>query len=358
MLTQFYRPTRFKDVIGQAEAVAVMKAVASRPETAPRAFIFQGERGLGKTSMSRVFARALLCTNKQYGDACLACESCIGFSDMGTSYQEYDSTQVGNVQFMRNLKDRLYYVENAESYTVVVFDEIHTATVQAQNALLKLLEEGPRDTFFLMATTDVDKVIGTIRGRCVELSFVPVTDSEMRMHLESICKKENLDPNRDVIQSIVSFSFGHVRDALMKLDLYKQVGDPAEFLKLVNMPEKDIIELFLAISQQDKERFMHFMGSLLASPLAYLRKSFELFILNALRHYSGCQIASFPDKYEEVKMAFGQTLFELLNILSRDWVYNCFRSDLSFQSFLWYLYNAFTKTKKQEAPKMDLRYQK
>ena len=358
MLTQSHRPLRFKDIIGQSSPVAVMESVVLSPGQSPRTFIFQGERGLGKTSLSRVFARALLCERKQMGDACLACESCLTFSDYGSGYQEYDSTQVGNVQFIRGLKERLYHVESAHLYSVVVFDECQSASPQAQNALLKLLEEGPRSIFFILATTEVEKIIPTIRSRCVELSFSTVSDKELKEYLEMVCEKEKIKDNKEVINSLVSFSFGHVRDALMQLDLYKQLGNKDKFLSLLRLPEKAIIDLFLAIKKQDKESFVNSMNNLLASPLAYLRKSFELFVLNSARTFSGHLVVSFPDKYVEINAVYGQQIFDVLHTLSQDWAYNCFKSDLSFQALLWYFYSALVKSKKRDEFEVSSRFRK
>lgn len=358
MLTHDYRPVRFEDIIGQPSPVKLMQSVVLSPAQSPRTYIFQGERGLGKTSLSRVFARALLCENRQNGDSCLSCESCLTFSDYGSGYQEYDSTQVGNVQFVRGLKDRLYYVENSRPYLVVVFDEVQAASPQAQNALLKLLEEGPKRIFFVLCTTDSDKIIDTIKSRCVSLSFSRVLDNDLSMFLHKVCEKEKIPDADEIVEKLVSFSFGHVRDALMQLDLYKQLGDKEKFLKLLHLPEKEIIDLFISIKKQDKDAFTNSMNNLLASPLAYLRKSFELFVLNAARTFSGHPVVAFSELYAEINLIYGQQIFEVLHILSQDWVYNCFKSDLSFQAFLWYLYTALTKGKKREESEVSARFRK
>lgn len=359
MFTQEYRPARFKDVIGQAEAVATMKAVVKNPETAPRSYIFQGERGLGKTTLSRVFSRALLCENPQDGDACLACPTCLSFADYGTSFQEYDATQVGKADFMRSVTNHLFYSSTgAEGYRVVVFDEIQAASPQAQAALLKILEEGPRDTFFLMATTDIDDVIPTVQSRSVQLAFFPLLDVEMKSFLIKVCERENMEPVSEVLDRIVSFSFGHVRDAMMKLDLYKLIGSPEEFVKLIYVPEKEIIEMFLAIKRQDRPAFLATVRVLASSPLAYLRKTFELFLLNSLRVFSGELVAAFPAEYAEFIKLYGAKAFEILALMSKDWVYNCFKSDLAFQALVWYLYNTLGQAEKTPAEGLASRFKK
>lgn len=330
-------------MVGQREPVSVMRAVAANPDTAPRCYIFQGQRGLGKTSLCRVFARALACKSPIDSDACLACEACIGFADFTPAYQEYDSTQVGNVAFMRTLKEHLYYTKAETGMRVIVFDETHAASQQAQSALLKLLEEGPKDTFFIMATTDVDKVLPTIRSRSVELSFSPVSDAELKSLIERIIAAEKLAVPVQVVEAIVAYSFGFMRDAVMRLDLYAQIKNPDEFMGVVRVPEKDVLDLFIAIKEQNKEEFVKALASLTTFPLVYLRKSFEMFVLNSLKHFSGVEVVTFPERYAKVVTLYDSQLFTLLGVMSKDWVINCFKSDLAFQSLAWYFYNLLSK---------------
>lgn len=358
MFTQTHRPRRFSEVIGQKETVAVMRAVVNDPETSPRVYVFQGGMGRGKTSIARVFARALHCENPQHGDACLACESCKSFSDFTPNYQEYDSTQVGNVSFFRQLKDHLNYATTSDGFRVIVFDEIHAAGAVAQNALLKLLEEGPRDTFFILCTTDVDKIISTIRSRSIEMTFTPVADNEIKTLLERICISEGISKNNEVIERIVAFSFGHVRDAVMKLDLYKQVGNDEEFLKLLHLPEATIIRLFLTIKDGAKEEFIGCIESLSGTPLAYLKKSFDICILNSLKVFSGVPVTAFSDGYAELNKLYGTSIFNVLALMSKDWVANCFTSDLQFQALMWYMFYALGKTSSTPVAEAPSRYQK
>ena len=124
MLTQKYRPKRFADVVGQQEAIKVLQSVVQSPEVAPRSYILYGVRGSGKTTCAKCFSRALVCQSSG-NDACLICSNCKAYSDFSEASQQYDSTQVGNVAFMRQLKEHLYYsaVSPTIKYRVIVFDE-------------------------------------------------------------------------------------------------------------------------------------------------------------------------------------------------------------------------------------------
>ena len=288
----------------------------------------------------------LACQNLQQGDACLSCESCRGFSEFTPAYQEYDSTQVGNVSYVRQLKEHLYYSKADSDYRVIVFDEIHAASSASQNALLKIIEEGPRDVFFVFCTTSVDKVLSTIRSRSVELIFTPVSEVELKEHLKQISVHENMTDNEDVVAAISAFSFGHVRDAVMKLDLYRQIGNKEEFLRVVDLPEGDIITLFEAVATKDKKIFEESLKKLLAHPLAFLRKSFEVFILNLVKSFSGFEPAFFAERYSKLARALDSKVFILMNLFSKDWVYNSFRSDLTLQAFCHYVFVAFQSKEK------------
>jgi len=355
VLTIDYRPRRFSEIVGQREPISVMRAVADQPDTAPRVYLFQGGRGLGKTTLSRVFSRVLLCANPAGGDACLVCEACVGFTDIGTHYQEYDATQVGNVKFMRDLSDHLRFTA-VEGFRVVVLDEIQSASIQAMSALLKLLEEGPKNTFFLLCTTDPDKLLQTIRSRSVELSFSPVSDTEVRSLLVRIAQGEKMDLPQAVLDSIVSFSFGYAREAVMRLDVYLKVQDPDKFLGMMYIPEKDIIQMFLAFKRGDQAIFEESLSRLSAYPMAHLRKSFEVFTLNAMKALVDNKEASVA--YVPIVEAYGIQLYQVLTVLSQGWVVNCFQSDTMFQAFTWFLYSQFSKEQTASASKEDDRFKK
>lgn len=347
MFTYEHRPKRFSEVVGQQEAVTILQAVAKSPVRAPRAYVLHGPRGLGKTSLSRILARSLTCESFRE-EPCLACPSCVGFSETSMGYMELDSTQVGNVEYMRKFKEILQYSEQ-DGYRVICFDEIQAASSASQGVLLKLLEDGPRNCFFVLCTTAVDKLMPEIYSRVVPVMFSPVADDQMRAHLIRLCELEKLAYDNDILDWIIMFSLGHVRDATMKLDLYRQIGDKEKFHVLVRVPEKDILEILAAARTGSREVFTECVQALTVYPLAYLRRGFEMVILNLLRKYSGVNVRFFSDEYDKVLGLYGNEVMSFLPLLSSDWVYSCFRNDLSFNGLMWYLYAMLAK-KVEAAP--------
>jgi DNA polymerase III subunit gamma/tau len=338
MFTDVYRPIRFKDVVGQREVVTVLQAVAKNPQLAPRVYILYGERGLGKTSLARIFARSLSCQSFS-GEPCLTCESCKGFSGLGS---EYTATQVGNAEYMRQFKDSLMYTRQ-EGYRVITLDECHAASKESQGVLLKLFEDGPKNCFFLLCTTNLDKIRPEIISRALPLSFLPIVDEDMKNFLVRICEREGIEYSAKLLDQIVMVSSGHVRDAVMKLDLYRIMKDEEKFFSLIRVPEREIIEMFLAIKERDRARVEEQVRALLSYPLAYIRKGFDTFLLGLLRRYSGTSMPFLTPEYDRVLSLYGDMVLGFLPVFSSDWFYSCFKNDLSFQGLAWYLYATLSK---------------
>ena len=339
-LADVYRPMRFKDVVGQKEVVTVLQAVAKNPQVAPRVYVLYGERGLGKTSVARIFARSLSCQSFT-GEPCLACESCISFSELGMSYTEVDATQVVQND-LKQFKESLMYSSH-EGYRVITLDECHAVRKDSQEVLLKLFEDGPKNCFFLLCTTNLDKIRPEIISRSLPLSFLPVREDDMRGFLERICEQEGIVCSSRILDQIILVSSGHVRDAVMKLDLYRIIKDEEQFFNLIKIPEREIIELFLAIKARDKAKTEEHIRALLAYPLAYIRKGFDTFLLGLLRSYSDTPMSFLAAEYDRVKDLYGSLVLGFLPVFSSDWFYSCFKNDLSFQGLVWYLYATLFK---------------
>lgn len=342
MLDQEHRPKRFSEIIGQDGAVSVMQSVVKSPDLATRAYIFHGEYGTGKTSLAGVFARTLLCTNRNGVEACLECANCKSVINGGIDFIEIDVSQVEDVGFIQRFKEQLYYINSSSKWRVVVFDEVQCADGKSQDALLKLLEDGPRNIFFILNTTEIDKVKETIVSRAIPLTFMLVPDIKIIELLKSIALKEKLSIDNDLIECIAQSSFGHVRSAVKRLNLFQQMGNKEEFLKSIKIPDKGIIDLFLAMKSQDRLLFEEKITYLLSVPLAYLRKYFELFVLNCLKEFSGKSCGSMSSEYKRVIDAYGSVVLNFPALLSQDWVFNSFKSDIALQGFLWYVYNTMS----------------
>lgn len=169
MLTQEYRPKTFRDIEGQALPKKILKAIVKNPKDAPRSLIFHGKYGTGKSSMARVFARALNC-EKPGVEICMSCTVCEEDIEISPYYREYDSAVMGSKSKLENIKDEFHY-SVSNGWRVINLEEIQVSSKKAQSVLLRTLEEITSDTFVVFCTTELDKVLDTIRSRSLEIEF-------------------------------------------------------------------------------------------------------------------------------------------------------------------------------------------
>ena len=215
-----YRPKTFDEVVGQDIAVTTMKNALMTGRTA-NAYLFSGQRGVGKTSTARIFARSLLCRDRGNNiDPCGGCASCRCFERDGESpdFIEIDAASNRGVAEIRSLMERLSLSPQISERKVVLIDEVHLLTREAVSALLKVLEEPPSGVVFLLATTEPNKIPDTIRSRCVWLRFRPLTSEEMSKHLSSVLQREGVACEDGVCDLVARQSGGGLRDALSMLD--------------------------------------------------------------------------------------------------------------------------------------------
>ena len=218
-----FRPKTFNEVVGQDTAVSVLKKIAMADGISVRSIFLKGAWGSGKSTLARIFGRALNCkTFKQTGDVCNECDSCKeALAKNSQLYLEFDSSIVGNVERIRDLQQQLAYIPNGRR--LVVFDEIHAASNAAQNAMLKMVEEGVPNTIFLFASTD--EIIPTIKSRsvCLDISTIPF--DKIKERVAEVATKQQIKFDDNVLNTIALKSAGHMRDALSLLQLYSLAGE-------------------------------------------------------------------------------------------------------------------------------------
>lgn len=215
-----YRPETFEEVIGQ-EHVTVPLMAALEGDRTNHAYLFSGPRGCGKTTSARILARCLNCANGPTATPCGTCESCRDLSRSGPGsldVVEMDAASHGGVDDARELRERASFAPARDRFKIFIIDEAHMVSNQGFNALLKLVEEPPEHVKFIFATTEPDKVIGTIRSRTHHYPFRLVPPDTLENYLESICAEEEVRAGHGVLPLVVRAGTGSVRDTLSVLD--------------------------------------------------------------------------------------------------------------------------------------------
>ncbi|MBP7835455.1 MAG: DNA polymerase III subunit gamma and tau [Rhodoluna sp.] len=215
-----YRPETFSELIGQAQVTAPLMT-ALRTDRVNHAYLFSGPRGCGKTTSARILARCLNCAEGPTDTPCGKCPSCIELARDGSGsldVVEIDAASHNGVDDARDLRERAIFAPARDRFKIFILDEAHMVTPQGFNALLKIVEEPPAHVKFIFATTEPDKVIGTIRSRTHHYPFRLVPPAQMLEYLEQLSVSEKVDVAPGVLSLVVRSGGGSVRDSLSLLD--------------------------------------------------------------------------------------------------------------------------------------------
>jgi DNA polymerase-3 subunit gamma/tau len=213
-----WRPLTFDDVVGQEHITATLKKAIEKDRVA-HAYIFTGTRGVGKTTTARILARALNCDKGPTPAPCGICEPCKNIIN-GSSFDvlEIDGASNNSVDDIREIRDNVRYSSMGGKYRIYVIDEVHMLSKSAFNALLKTLEEPPKNVIFIFATTEPQKIPATIHSRCQRFDFRRISIEQITARLEHICKAENIAYDHSAILLVGRKAEGSMRDGLSLLD--------------------------------------------------------------------------------------------------------------------------------------------
>jgi DNA polymerase-3 subunit gamma/tau len=230
-----YRPQRFDEVVGQEATTQTLKNAIKNKQLA-HSFLFCGSRGIGKTTIARIFAKTINCKDLQAdGEACNQCDACLSFNNHASfNVIELDAASKNSVDDIRELIEQVQYAPQNAEYKVFIIDEVHMLSSSAFNAFLKTLEEPPAYAKFILATTEKHKILPTILSRCQIYDFKRISIEDIQQHLKKIAVKENIDSDENSLNLIAQKADGGLRDALSMFDrLVSMNGQKLEYSTVV-----------------------------------------------------------------------------------------------------------------------------
>lgn len=353
MLTLECRPQLFRDMAGQDLVKKSLLHICKDPLNSPHTILLCGAFGTGKTTSARIFAKALNCPHQlSNGDACGRDDCPICGKDIQDTmfYTEYDSTIIGNVKDIKELRNTFYFGYD-KGFKVICLDEVALCSKQSQAALLKVLEEPQPNVFFVLCTTDPDKLLPTIVSRSLELRVNTIPRDDMLPFLQHVVElnqdrvvglsSEEINSN---LELICGRSKGHMRNAMMLLDSMFLLKE--DFKDSVKSAESLYIQLFSKAlhykqlvsnfgMEKVDENLMGVIHQLTAFMISDLKSDYELFVLNLIRYTFA---SDYPSNFKDLISEFRGN-FKLIEIFNDQGIYKLFVNDNQFQIAMLILVN-------------------
>jgi len=245
VLARSSRPQKFEQVVGQKPVVKTLQNSLKRNRVA-HAILFSGVRGVGKTTLARLMAKALNCEQGPTPTPCNNCSSCRQIvAGSSLDLHEIDGASNRGIQEVRELKEKIKFMPTSSPYKIVIIDEVHMLTTEAFNALLKTLEEPPKHVYFMFATTELHKIPITILSRCQRYELQRIRSESLSKHLQRLAQNENIELEKGALSLIVREAEGSVRDGLSLLDQVISYGESpirtSDVVDILGLVNRDIL---------------------------------------------------------------------------------------------------------------------
>ncbi|MDF2522938.1 MAG: polymerase subunit gamma/tau [Clostridiales bacterium] len=323
-----WRPLVFEDVVEQEHVVKTLKYSISSDRIA-HAYLFCGTRGTGKTTMAKIFSRAINCLNPIEGDPCNECEICKGILNGSLlDVIEIDAASNNSVDNIREIRDEVVYAPSQAKYKVYIIDEVHMLSSGAFNALLKTLEEPPKHVVFILATTEPHKLPATILSRCQRFDFRRITVESIMDRINSIAQKNGVELQLEASRLIARMADGALRDAISILDQCISLGsseiaynDVLSVVGIVN--DTFIAEIVDKLGEADVPGILTLVERLVMDG-----KDISQFVSDIVQYYRNLLICKVTGKPEEIIEASEETfgrMFKQIKGLEKDEIIYCIK---------------------------------
>ncbi len=319
ILYQKYRPKKFSEVIGQDNVVRILINEILLSNIA-NAYIFFGSRGTGKTSVARIFAKAINCENlSDKGDPCNKCLNCKEInSGSYLDLIEIDAASNRGIEDIRELKNKIQFSPVSGKFKVYIIDEVHMLTNDAFNSLLKTLEEPPKNVIFIFATTEINKVPQTIVSRCQRFDFLKASYKDIMTQINFVLKSEKTELNDDIKDLVVTIADGSFRDSMTNLQkilsIYKHDMSYNEVISILNFPDIEFVKMiWTSVISGDLEKVLENIKSNNINVSVFIKNSLDFIRKSMINKTLNYNYYSIDDSvFENIE---SRDLIKIVNIL-------------------------------------------